>query len=131
MVIAEKHARRPVVMIVDDDEDTCAILFGFLQREFQVLTVQSAQDCLQNLKREPVDLVLLDLLMPEFDGLAALREIRTDPAVAKTPVIVLTAWDDAGALAEAKRLGVKECLIKPVFRRRLLRSVRIHLQTRG
>jgi CheY-like chemotaxis protein len=72
--------------------------------------------------------VLLDLLMPETDGLAALREIRADPAVAKIPVVVLTALDDARALAEAKRLGAKECLIKPVFRRRLLRSVRTHLE---
>jgi CheY-like chemotaxis protein len=114
---------------VDDDEDTCAILSGFLRGEFQVLTVQSAYQCLQTLKRKPVDLVLLDLLMPEIDGLGALREIRADPAVAETPVVVLTAWDDASALAEAKRLGAKECLIKPVFRRRLLRSVRTHLET--
>jgi CheY-like chemotaxis protein len=126
---AEKRTRRPIALIVDDDADTCAILSGFLQSEFQVLTVQSAHQCLQTLKRKPVDLVLLDLLMPELDGLALLREIRADPAVASTPVVVLTAWDDENALAEAKRLGAKECLIKPVFRRRLLRSVRTHLET--
>jgi len=128
---AEKNGRRPIVLIVDDDADTCAILSGFLQSEFQVLTVQSAHQCIQTLKRNPVDLVLLDLLLPEFDDFAVLREIKSNPAVAETPVIVLTAWDDASALTEAKRLGVKECLIKPVFRRRLLRSVRTHLQTRG
>ena len=129
MANAEKRPRRPIALIVDDDVDTCAILSGFLRNEFQVLTVQSAHQCLQTLKRKPVDLVLLDLLMPEIDGLGALREIRADPAVAETPVVVLTAWDDASALAEAKRLGAKECLIKPVFRRRLLRSVRTHLET--
>ena len=129
MANAEKRTRRPIALIVDDDADTCAILSGFLQSEFQVLTVQSAHQCLQTLKRKPVDLVLLDLLMPELDGLALLREIRADPAVASTPVVVLTAWDDENALAEAKRLGAKECLIKPVFRRRLLRSVRTHLET--
>ncbi len=128
MASAEKHSRRPIALIVDDDADTCAILSGFLQKEFQVLAVQSADQCIEILKRTPVDLVLLDLLMPETDGLAALREIRADPAVAKVPVVVLTAWDDARALAEAKRLGAKECLIKPVFRRRLLRSVRTHLE---
>jgi CheY-like chemotaxis protein len=126
---AENSHRRPIALIVDDDVDTCTILSGFLQDEFRVLTVQSTHQCLQTLKRKPVDLVVLDLLLPEIDGLAALREIRADPAVARTPVIVLTAWDDASALAEAKRLGVKECLIKPVFRRQLLRSVRTHLET--
>jgi CheY-like chemotaxis protein len=125
---AEKHSRRPIALIVDDDADTCAILSGFLQSEFEVLTVHSAHQCLQTLKRNPVDLVLLDLLMPETDGLATLREIRANPTFANTPVVVLTAWDDASALAEAKRLGAKECLIKPVFRRRLLRSVRTHLE---
>jgi CheY-like chemotaxis protein len=125
---AEKHSRRPIALIVDDDADTCAILSGFLQSEFEVLTVHSAHQCLQTLKRNPVDLVLLDLLMPETDGLATLREIRANPTFANTAVVVLTAWDDASALAEAKRLGAKECLIKPVFRRRLLRSVRTHLE---
>jgi CheY-like chemotaxis protein len=125
---AEKHGRRPIALIVDDDADTCAILSGFLQSEFEVLTVHSAHQCLQTLKRNPVDLVLLDLLMPETDGLATLREIRANPTFANTAVVVLTAWDDASALAEAKRLGAKECLIKPVFRRRLLRSVRTHLE---
>jgi len=121
---------RPVVMVVDDDDATCTILSGFLQNELQVLTAQSAGECFQILNRgETVDIVLLDLLMPEMDGLAALREIRSNPIIAKTPVIVVTAWDDVGALAEAKRLGAKECLIKPVFRRRLLRSVRTHLQS--
>lgn len=118
---------RPVVMIVDDDDDTCAVLSRLLQDELQVLTARSAEECFQVLKRKTVDLVLLDLLMPEMDGLAILREIRGNPAIAKTPVIVVTAWDDASALAQAKRLGAKECLIKPVFRRRLLRSVRTHL----
>jgi CheY-like chemotaxis protein len=126
---AKNSQRRPTALIVDDDVDTCTILSGFLQDEFQVLTVQSTHQCLQTLKRNPVELVLLELLLPEIDGLAALREIRADPAVARTPVVVLTAWDDATALAEAKRLGVKECLIKPVFRRQLLRSVRTHLET--
>ena len=129
MANAENSHRRPTALIVDDDVDTCTILSGFLQDEFRVLTVQSTHQCLQTLKRKPVDLVVLDLLLPEIDGLAALREIRADPAVARTPVIVLTAWDDTSALAEAKRLGVKECLIKPVFRRQLLRSVRTHLET--
>jgi CheY-like chemotaxis protein len=119
---------RPVVMVVDDDNDTCIILSGFLQAELQVVTVQSAKQCFEVLSQETVDLVLLDLLMPEMDGLAVLRKISSNPALAKTPVIVMTAWDDAAALAEAKRLGARECLLKPIFRRRLLRSVRTHLQ---
>jgi CheY-like chemotaxis protein len=119
---------RPVVIVVDDDDDTCAIFSGFLQSELQVLTARSAKECLQLLTRERVDLVLLDLLMSEMDGLTTLHEIRNNPAIAETPVVVVTAWDDVNALAEAKRLGVKECLIKPVFRQRLLRTVRAHLR---
>jgi adenylate cyclase len=119
---------RPVVMIVDDDDDTCLILSSFLKGEFEVMTVQSTADCFRILGRQPVDLVLLDLLMPGMNGLEALREMRSNPASAKTPVIVLTAWDDTEALAEAKRLGAKEYILKPIFRRRLLRSVRTHLQ---
>jgi len=126
--IVREESFGPVVMVTDDDADTCIILSRFLQNELQVLTARSGKECLQILKRETVDLVLLDLLMPEMGGLATLREIRGNPAIAKTPVIVVTAWDDPDALAEAKRLGVKEYLIKPMLRRRLLRSVRTQLQ---
>jgi CheY-like chemotaxis protein len=126
MVAGEEKAR-PVVMVVDDDKDTCVILSGFLKDEFEILTAQSVQECFRILRRETVDLVLLDLLMPEMDGLAALREIGSNPTSAKTPIIVVTAWDDVDALAEAKRLGAKECILKPIFRRRLLRSVRTYL----
>jgi two-component system cell cycle response regulator len=119
---------RPVIMIVDDDADTCTILSGFLKAEFEVLTAQSPAECFRILSRETVDLVLLDLLMPEMNGLAVLGKIGSNPTSAKTPVIVLTAWDDVDALTEAKRLGAKEYILKPIFRRRLLRSVRAHLQ---
>jgi CheY-like chemotaxis protein len=129
VVSSEKHGRRPIALIVDDDADTCRILSGFLQNEFHVVTVQLAHQCIETLKQNPIDLVLLDLLMPDTDGLSVLRQIRADPAVAEIPVVVLTAWDDARALAEAKRLGARECLIKPVFRRKLLRSVRTHVET--
>jgi CheY-like chemotaxis protein len=127
-MIAGEGKLRPVVIVVDDDYDTCTILSSFLKAEFDIVTTQSAQECLRVLRRETVDLVLLDLLMPEMNGLGALREIRANPASAKTPVIVLTAWDDVDALAEAKRLGAEECILKPIFRRRLVRSVRTHLR---
>lgn len=127
-MVAGEGKLRPVVMVVDDDNDTCVILSSFLRAEFEVLTAQCPADCFRILSRQTVDLVLLDLLMPEMNGLEALREIRSNPASAKTPVIVLTAWDDVGALAEARRLGAKEYILKPIFRRRLLRSVRTHLQ---
>lgn len=127
-MVAREEKARPVVMVVDDDKDTCTILSSFLKTEFDLVTTQSAQECFRILRRETVDLVLLDLLMPEMSGLGALREIKANPASAKTPVIVLTAWDDADALAEAKRLGAEEYILKPIFRRRLLRSVRAHLR---
>ena len=128
MTLVREASIRPVVMVVDDDEDTRIVLSKFLQTEFDVLAVRSAEECLETLKRERVDLVLLDLLMPEMDGLAALREIRRNPAIANTPVIVVTAWENLRALEEAGRLGAKKCLIKPIFRRELLWNVRTHLQ---
>ena len=60
MMAVGEESVRPVVIVVDDDDDTCDILSGFLQNEFRVLTARSAEECLQILKRETADLVLLD-----------------------------------------------------------------------
>jgi PleD family two-component response regulator len=125
--VACTSSRRPIVLVVDDDSDTRKIFERFLIRDFNILSVASALECLETLDRERVDLILLDLLMPEIDGLTLLQRIRDTSATARIPVIVVTVWDHGASMRKAKTLGVKEYLIKPVVRRQLLRSVKSHI----
>jgi DNA-binding response OmpR family regulator len=125
----EEAVRAPHILVVDDDPDTVAILARHLQREgFVALQAVSGAECLRLARENPVDVILLDLMMPEMDGFAVCRKLKDDAATAEIPVIMITARDDLDARAEGMRLGVSDFLAKPVFRRQLGNRIRAQLE---
>jgi DNA-binding response OmpR family regulator len=120
--------RVPQVMVVDDDPDTVSILARHLQREgFTAIEAISGAECLRIVHEHPVDVILLDLMMPDMDGFQVCRALKQDPGTAEIPVIMITARDDLDARAEGMRLGVSDFLAKPVFRRQLANRIRAQL----
>ena len=120
--------RLPQIMVVDDDQDTVAILARHLQREgFIPIEASSGAQCLKLVHENEVDVILLDLMMPGMDGFEVVRVLKNDPITAEIPVIMITARDDLDARAEGMRLGVSDFLAKPVFRRQLATRVRAQL----
>jgi two-component system cell cycle response regulator len=114
-------------MVVDDDPDTVAILARYLRREgFVAVQASSGSECLRLLKVPPIDVVLLDLMMPDMDGFTVCRALKANPATAEIPIIMLTARDDVDARAEGIELGVSDFISKPVSRQEL--ANRIHAQ---
>jgi DNA-binding response OmpR family regulator len=125
----EETIRAPQIMVVDDDQDTVAILARHLQREgFVPIEANSGAQCLKLVQENEVDVILLDLMMPDMDGFQVVRELRANPVTAEIPVIMITARDDLDARAEGMRLGVSDFLAKPVFRRQLASRVRAQLE---
>ena len=125
----EEAIRAPQIMVVDDDQDTVAILTRHLQREgFVPIEANSGAQCLKLVQENEVDVILLDLMMPDMDGFQVVRELRANPVTAEIPVIMITARDDLDARAEGMRLGVSDFLAKPVFRRQLASRVRAQLE---
>ncbi len=121
--------RAPQIMVVDDDQDTVAILVRHLQREgFVPIEANSGAQCLKLVQENEVDVILLDLMMPDMDGFQVVRELRNSPLTAEIPIIMITARDDLDARAEGMRLGVSDFLAKPVFRRQLASRVRAQLE---
>jgi len=121
--------RAPQIMVVDDDQDTVAILSHHLQREgFVPIEANSGAQCLKLVHENEVDVILLDLMMPEMDGFQVVKELRKNPMTAEIPVIMITARDDLDARAEGMRLGVSDFLAKPVFRRQLASRIRAQLE---
>ena len=121
--------RAPQIMVVDDDQDTVAILSHHLQREgFVPIEANSGAQCLKLVHENEVDVILLDLMMPEMDGFEVMKELRKNPMTAEIPVIMITARDDLDARAEGMRLGVSDFLAKPVFRRQLASRIRAQLE---
>ena len=127
--MAEQSGRMAQIMVVDDDADTVSILARHLQREgFVAIEAVSGAECLRLVHEYPVDVILLDLMMPEMDGFQVCRRLKEDPATAEIPVILITARDDLDARAEGMRLGVSDFLAKPVFRRQLANRIRAQLE---
>src|ERR1700736_4067723 len=85
----------PQIMVVDDDPDTLAILVRYIGREgLAVVEAPSGAECLRLAQQHRPDVIVLDLMMPEMDGFAVCRALRSDPDTAEIPVIMLTARDD-------------------------------------
>jgi two-component system, cell cycle response regulator len=125
----ELAERMPQIMVVDDDPDTVSILARHLQREgFAAIEALSGVDCLRLVREGRIDVILLDLMMPEMDGFQVCRALKENPETAEIPIIMITARDDLDARAEGMRLGVSDFLAKPVFRRQLANRIRAQLE---
>ena len=125
----DEAIRLPQIMVVDDDQDTVAILAHHLQREgFVPIQANSGTQCLKLVHENEVDVILLDLMMPDMDGFQVVKALKDNPETAEIPIIMITARDDLDARAEGMRLGVSDFLAKPVFRRQLANRIRAQLE---
>jgi CheY-like chemotaxis protein len=87
-----------------------------LQRQgYQTDTAHNGAEGLVRLRKHRPDLIVLDQMMPEVDGLTFLAGIRRFPKWKDLPVIMLTGVKDRGCFTKAQKLGVKECLEKGAF----------------
>ena len=103
------------LLIVDDISDNREILSRrFQRRGFDVVEVDSGLKALEMLDREQFDLVLLDVMMPEVDGLEVLRRIRTRKSRSELPVIMVTAKSESDNIVDALELGANDYVTKPV-----------------
>ncbi|MFW6181621.1 MAG: PP2C family protein-serine/threonine phosphatase [Spirochaetota bacterium] len=122
---------RETILIVDDNPDMAFLIRrGFRDEEYRILEAHDGMQALELMRRDPPDLVLLDLKMPGTYGLAVLEEIRNDPALAGVPVIVLTVVDDVQEKIAALHKGANDFVLKPPLTEELKARVRTHLRLR-
>ncbi|WEF35285.1 response regulator [Pseudoduganella chitinolytica] len=107
-------ARRRSILVVDDTPDSIMVLCALLKEAFDTKVAVSGEAALRVLRAAPVDLVLLDVMMPGLDGYEVCRRIRAAPATAALPVVFLTARDTAEDAARALAAGGSGHLAKPV-----------------
>jgi len=103
------------ILVVDDDERILFVLEHALRSlgpDTEVITATNAAQALEQVSEVRVDLVLTDLAMPGEDGITLTDKLRA--LIPPTPVIWVTAYQGPRVAAEARRLGVYQCLIKPV-----------------
>lgn len=109
--------RKKKILAIDDDILVRESLKSLLAREgFEITMVSSGTEALDLLSKEAFDLILTDMRMPGMNGietLKAIREARAKFGKDPLPEIILTAYDEPGVREEAKKLGVKDFLMKP------------------
>ncbi len=103
-----------LVLIVDDDLDVAkTIEINLTQGGFGVITAHNGYDALQMAQRDQPDLVLLDIAMPEMDGIEVCRRLRASPATASIPILFLTVSKDIKTKIDGFNAGADDYLVKP------------------
>lgn len=102
------------ILVVDDNEDNRAVLERRLGRQgHRVTSATGGRAALELARRERFDLVLLDVLMPDLDGMAVLQQLKADPATRDIPVIMISALDDVASVVRCIERGAEDHLPKP------------------
>lgn len=118
------------ILLIEDDADLFALLQYNLEKEgFAFAGSQTGKGAVELCRREKPDLIILDIMLPDSDGLAICRAIRNHPELAHTPVIFLTARASETDRIVGLELGANDYIVKPFFVRELI--ARVKIQFRG
>jgi adenylate cyclase len=102
------------VLVVDDDRVNRMLLTRSLENDgHRVRCAQNGVEALRLLRDEPCDVVLLDIVMPELDGVSVLEQVKRDPALHDVPVIMISGVDDADSVIRCIEIGADDYLPKP------------------
>ncbi len=114
------------MLVVDDDEDILDIIKIYLQNDkFEVITACDGRSAIEKLKKQDVDLIILDIMMPGLDGLHTCLEIRKEK---KIPIIMLSAKDDPSSKILGLDIGADDYVTKPFNPLELVARVRSQIR---
>jgi DNA-binding NtrC family response regulator len=118
------------ILVVDDEKNIRRTLRMVLEGSgFNTLEASSAEQCLETLENNEVDLLILDVRLPKMSGIEALEKIRSQPETRKLPVLMVSGHASVAEAVQAVQLGATDFFEKPLDRDRILVTVRNALQT--
>ncbi len=122
---------KPQILVVDDEPRNLQLLGNLLrQHGYGIRFASNGESALDVCRRKPADLVLLDVMMPEMDGLEVCTRLQADPVTQGIPVIFLTARNQPDQIAAGFDAGGVDYITKPFAAPELLARVRTHLELR-
>ena len=126
--VANSELRKQTLMVVDDYQSNLQAMNALFEYQYQVVLFDNAKDALTHAQQESVDLILLDLDMPDMHGYEACTELKSNPLTAHIPVIFVTASDSSDDEAHGLLLGAVDYITKPVNLTILRARVRNHME---
>jgi DNA-binding response OmpR family regulator len=119
------------VLVVDDELETTRLLSMILQMSgFKTVTALTSRRALQLVKDEHPNAVLLDIMLPEIDGLEICRRLRADPETENLAIVMITASGDPSIEEKGMRAGADQVLRKPVGMETLTSELNTAIKTR-
>ncbi|GAB6041260.1 response regulator [Endothiovibrio diazotrophicus] len=129
---AGRHLDGRRILVVDDDPRNLFVITSALESQgATVLNALNGRKALEQLKSEAVDLIFMDIMMPEMDGYEAIRAIKADPRLKPLPVVALTAKALKDDRDKALSAGADDYLAKPVDFEVLINMARVWCEERG
>ena len=117
------------VLIVDDEAMNRDVIAKILSKErFFILEAANGKEALEILKKDNIDLVLIDIMMPVMDGFETIEVIRMQSCYDKVPLIAVTALNDNQTIQKVLELGVSSYISKPFVLSELVKSVKTVLK---
>lgn len=121
----------PTILIVDDVPDNILIASAALEKNgYQVITADAGQKALDLVAKEAVDLILLDIMMPEMDGFQVGRQLKKQEKTKDIPIIFLTALTDVESVVKGFEIGGVDYITKPFNVKELVVRVNTHIELR-
>ncbi|WP_024545573.1 response regulator [Picosynechococcus sp. NKBG15041c] len=118
---AQISPTQATILLVEDNLSNITTIVDYLQAKgYAVLVAMNGREGVAMARQQQPDLILMDIQMPEMDGLEAIARIRQDPAIATTPIIALTALAMKGDRERCLQAGADEYVSKPVRLKALL-----------
>ena len=125
IVISEQPPRPPLVLVVDDYEDTRIIYAESLRfAGFEVAEAANGQDAIDIAARIRPDLVVMDLAMPVMDGWEATRRLKADPTTRSIPIMAVTGHSNGDHLRRAEQAGCDAFYSKPILPQQLISRIK-------
>jgi len=122
----------PLVLVVDDIPDNVDILQMRLESQgYEVIAAADGEQALAIVREQLPDLVLMDIMMPKLDGIAAMKQLKADPSLPFIPVILVTARADTKDVIAGIEAGGDDYLTKPVDQAALMARVRAMLRIKA
>lgn len=126
-LFAERLAKKPRLLIVDDDSVNLLMIGAIFEEDHEVILADSGGLALEICRKDAPDLLLLDILMPDLDGLEVCRELKADPATQGIPIIFITAQGTPHEETAALSMGAVDFITKPVNPSVVRARVKTHL----
>ena len=105
--------RKIKILVVDDDEDTLLVYDKNLSKAgYKVLKARNGQESLEKAKKNLPDVIIMDIMMPEADGISSILKLKTSEDTRNIPVIVSTSVEEAEDRVTAQNLGVAGYIVK-------------------